>query len=429
MKRIQLLYFLLIVVVTELPARSSEKIDSLSNLALELFSRNFDSTLYVADLMIEEGKTTDNTFAVVRGLYFKAYINDEIKGNSYKAIIQYLEATKYYELHPQVEATYDVASIYENLGRNFTDYGQLEIALDFFAKAYNRYDEIENLRGRADVLMYQAETYIEMKDTLYAFDLIDSSLSLSNGLNHVDLARIYNEAGIRAESLNLFQKALNYYTKSYEVINKKKIENKEEIKLYTFAIHNIGKINSLLGEYENAKRMLNQSEALFIKYSSYFTGHNFFDLNRDFAQCYFLSKNYDSAIFYYEKTHQATANYNVSTEKKDFKMYEQAAIAFEKVGNLEKSIEYGNLYKTNLEIYLERKEVAQREHEKLNMDLILQKYFSDEESNPMEARFYWFGGIATLIILILVGLIVRSSYKKQQLKRLLEYDINRIKKG
>jgi tetratricopeptide (TPR) repeat protein len=427
MKHIQLLVFAFLS-TTSLFATSSDKIDSLSNLALELFSRDIDSTLIVSQQMIEEGKKADNTFAVVRGLYFNAYIFDELKGNTYKGIIEYLEATKYYELHPQKEATYDIASIYENLGRNFTDFGQLEIALDFFAKAYNRYSEIDNQRGLADVLIHQSETYIELNDTVKAIQLIDSAIIHSAALDEEDKARVFNEVGIRVESLNMYQKALLYYNKAYLLVNKENDTSKEFTQLKVFAIHNIGKTKALIYEFEDAKKYLHESHNLRLKNKALFTPWNMYNSYKDLALCFHLSKEYDSAIYYYEKAHEVTSQFEVSAQKHDFIMYKEASKAFELAGNLQKSLEYSNHYKKHLESYIERKETAQLEHQKLNLELITQKYFNDSSSNEIEAKVIWFGGLASMVIFLLVAYILRSAYKRHQVKRVVEREINNLKK-
>jgi tetratricopeptide (TPR) repeat protein len=427
MRRIQLI-LISVFLSTNALAENAAILDSLSSKMVTMFGSNKDSTIIIAQELIKESKKANSTYHLVKAYYYIGYIEKVNKGNPYKGLINYLEATKYYELDPDSKATYDVASIYENLGRNFTDYGQLETALDFFAKSYNRYSEIEDLKGQTDVLVYQAETYAKLQDTTTAFQLIDSAIFKARKQSPEKLTTLYNSAGITSLNFKSYKRAILYFKNTIKYAQMTDEGSKNRISYTAYGLHNLGNTKTFTKEYDESEKLLRSALTVYQQNESLFVSRDFFNIYFDMGELFFQSSSYDSAIHYFKIAHQFTKEYDVSTDKDRFRMYQMAAEASEQIEDLKMTIEFNNLYQSYLEQYLARKEAAQIENERLNFDLITQRYFSEiDPSLSVEAKMYWLGGVASLIILTLVGFIGRSAYKKQQLRRLLEYDINRIR--
>lgn len=403
--------------------------DSLMRETGKMFSKDIDSTYLLAELLVEEGKKVPNCKYTVKGYYFLAYIEKIYYGNPYKALVYYLEAIRYFETNPNESATLDAASIYENLGKFYNDVNQPEIALGLFTKAYNRYQSINNTKGKIDAIVEQADSFVLLKDTAQALIMLDSAFQMAQEQENVFLSVLTTNAGVTTQDLGLYDASLKYYQLTVDYSMAADTSNATAYKYYSYGLHNIGCIKTIKQEYELANRYLLQSLDLKLKKRDLYTDRSFFNNYYDLGLNYFYQNQYQEAVFYFEKAHDYTDGYDVSDEKSRFIMYEQLATAYRALNNFKKSDEYNQLYSTFLKKYIEKKELAQIENEKLNVDLITQRYFSQNSTvnNVLESRIYWFGALSAVIISFLISLIVYTQRKRKLVKRLIEQDIRKIK--
>jgi tetratricopeptide (TPR) repeat protein len=201
--------------------------------AHSLVAQNFDSLTNVLD--------TAKNHSRVKTLneLFRAYLpSDPLKAIDYSR-----EALNY---AMEVNDTKGLAASYNNLGVAYRTQGALDKALEYYIKSLHLYESIKNTEGIATSKNNIANIYTMKRDYSQAMNYLQDSHNLFIEMNDEEkiIGSLNNIGNLNSELL-LFEKALEYYTKAYEMSEKAGSK-------YADPVANIGNIYFKQKNYQRA---------------------------------------------------------------------------------------------------------------------------------------------------------------------------------
>lgn len=281
------------------------KVEILTDIALEYYSKDVDLALKYANQAIELSMTLN----YVRGIV-QAY---RIKANIYYAQSKYSEAISnfmlclnYYSRYKNIllktdDDKYRLAGIYNVIGVILYYQADYDESLSYYLKSISQYEEINDKKGVSDCYNNIGIIYQNQNDNSKALFYHFKSLSIKYELKDtLGEATSYNNIGEIYRSQNQYEKALNYY---YKGLNIK--ENTNDIGGIATACNNIGYIYLETNKTDSALAFISRSLNLSISEGDKF---DIAESYLSMGEYYKKIKNYSQAENYYLKA------YNLSKE-------------------------------------------------------------------------------------------------------------------
>jgi len=238
---------------------SQQPEDSLNNFSVkfqsqlnDFASKNADSAIYITEKIISQLIIDKNKKALQKLLPLLAYVYYAMKGNREKAIECYLKREKFFDINTTLN---DSLVNKANLMFAYIDIDKREIAIDMAMEILAKKNKIDNLK---------AQNYFERQLTLF-FEKMDMD----------DLAKKTAIQGIKNAKENNFDKYISSFYNTLSIIYLKK--NKADSSLYFAKVAEQELFKN--GQLKNLRSAYNLQANAFAKLGQY-----------------------DSAMFYYEKS-------------------------------------------------------------------------------------------------------------------------------
>ncbi|PWH84494.1 two-component sensor histidine kinase [Algibacter marinivivus] len=179
----------------------------------------------------------------------------------------------------------NVAAVYESMN-------QYDNALKVHFETLEMSKDISDSLGLSNIYLNIGNTYLSKKDTLKGLSYYDKCIKIGelNGYDNT-LAIVYSDYGIILEGQKKYKEALKFYQKSYQL--SKKIDADVEL---SEALLNLGNINTITGNYNDAKAKLYEGLKLSKKTQAKDNELKAYEL---LLHYYSKRKNTDSILHYY----------------------------------------------------------------------------------------------------------------------------------
>lgn len=165
--------------------------------------------------------------------------------NSTKALEFFGKALNIYE---KINDDNGIARTYNNIGIIYEYLTDYETAIQYYNKSLTLKDSIGDKYGAAQTLNNIGVVYNNWENYEKAIEYYDQSLNLYLELNnHARISIVYNNLGVVSKEMNQFGKALDYFNKAIEI--NKKIGNKQGI---SDAYNNMGTTYNDLKNFQKA---------------------------------------------------------------------------------------------------------------------------------------------------------------------------------
>lgn len=214
-----------------------------------------DSTRYYVDLLRELAE--ENKVNKVRINYNQCASLYYHKQGNYKAALPYmLEALRLSMLE---NSTISVAGQSLNIGNCYVNMGEYKKAMDYHLKAMALFEKLGNKRGLSFCLASIGSDFLKMNQFAEALPYAEKSLALKSELNDTrGRAVSYSNIGEIQEGLGDYEKALKSYMESLALDKEMKSEI-EEAKLDL----NIGRLYEKMNDIDHAREYVQRGQDLF----------------------------------------------------------------------------------------------------------------------------------------------------------------------
>lgn len=265
----------------------------------------------------------------------------------------------------------NIAAVYESMN-------QYDNALKYHFETLELSKEINDSLGLANIYLNIGNTYLSKKDTLQGINYYQRCMNISelNGY-HNTLAIVCLDYGVILENQKKYSKASSLYRKSYEL--SKKID---DVIGMTNAMLNLGNMNTLKGNYKDAKAKLYEGLRLAKKVSS----------KEDEL------KAYEFLLHYYSKKNNSDSIIHYYTAHRDLKDSIYSNRVTKEIAEVQEKY---NTAEREKEILTQRADIAEKE---LNI-------------NKKNTQLIGLGLLAVVISLLGYLLFKQQKLKNQQLKK------------
>jgi signal transduction histidine kinase len=307
-------------------------LNTLSQLANQLYAFQADSAIFYAKKLEEEGFKAGDTKIQAEGLKLQGSIN-RVRGEYDLALEIY---DKSYQIYLEINAQKEIAEILNEIGLIHNHKGDYVKALRYYYLSLKIAEEINDLSVIAANFNTIAGVHINQKDVNKALHFFKKSLEVNiKARNKQAMARSLHNMGEIYSEQKQYDKALVFFYKTLEI--EKEIESRL-IGIET--IFNIGQVHLQKGEYDKALSFFEKSNELafqvnndLIKLYTY----------KGIAKVYYEKKIYSESIKYALKGLELTQKVNMLLLVRDLSqiLYEN----YKAQENYQKALEYYELYK------------------------------------------------------------------------------------
>jgi tetratricopeptide (TPR) repeat protein/anti-sigma regulatory factor (Ser/Thr protein kinase) len=216
-------------------------------------------------------------------------------GNIFKSKNQYKEAEYYFQesltILNELGLKKETSGVLNNIGNIYTAWDENEIALKYYQRALKIAEELKNKEDISMVLNNIGLIYKKIGKYSDALKNFTRILDIQNELKSKSIiSTIYRNIAEVYEKQDDFQKALYYYKKSYNLMDKKSNE------LIAGLLNNFGNIYKKLGNYNVALQYLKQSISITDSINKF--GNLNIKNHKDISDLYFAINDFKNAYKY-----------------------------------------------------------------------------------------------------------------------------------
>lgn len=380
--------------------------------AQNLYEKAPDSAYLISKNVLRESLQISNYHSVVKSNLLLGNI-EYIKNKEYgKAIIYYLEATRYSDKGIQQDISQDLVDIYKNCGIIFRKFKSYDLAREYYfkgleiAKSHNLVDEVvslnynlasvygdlEEYEKSTEILSYLSE--ICSKDSKYYFYILNRL-----GFHHFKWGNYDN-------SIKIYNRALN--------------EIREDNILMRGYLHqNLAKAYREKRKFEKA--LDNYFQAIALK-SKHGNGSSSFSSLYGSGEVFLEQEQFEKAEKQFEMAEELLPNFSLNPDY--FDLHKVQANLFFKLKDYDKSKYYQDLYDKKMSEYLEVQKEIQKTDQRYNMDLITKRYFAEVEKQEQIASIMMYSKIISGgLLFLLISVIVYFRYDKVKLRKSIEREL------
>ncbi len=228
-----------------------EKADALARLAKSLWSTNPDTTLLLAEEILEIADQIDND-----SLRFKGYnimgVSQYYLQKPYDAIPNFENALS---ISKKADYKKGISTASNNLGLTYDYLGNYKLSAHYYYQALQTDLETNNDKGVASTYLNLGNIYYYLGDYEKALDYMTNSLNIYKKLgDSTGILNGYTNIGTTYSEINVAESALNYLNKAYKL--SLSLENKD---MEAANLNNIGKVYFNEGDYFKALEFYNQA--------------------------------------------------------------------------------------------------------------------------------------------------------------------------
>lgn len=329
------------------------------------------------------------------------------------------DAEKALKIALSIGYTRGIAEAYRIKGIGEYYLNRPDSALNRYFDALTQYEKLRDEGGKAKVYNNIGNLY-QMVDYDKALEYFKNAKDIAEKINDKQLiASLYLNIGNIYNRKNMYNNALSYYEKSYELFT----QLKDKVQLVQ-CLQDLGVIHYFLHDYAKAKDLLLEANA---RAKSMDMNVNVATINMTLTDIYLAESNFDEAEKYIKegKTYATIIN-----NEKDIYDYKHSAYELErKRKNYEKALTYlielykadSTGYKTNVSTKLNFLQQEQKRIEKA----------AEMKKNAEISRvIFWsvtvVAGLLLIVIVLLVGSVKRKATTNSQLQ-VLNSEISRQK--
>ena len=371
--------------------KEQKDVDSIGDIAWDLSTKNPDSALVLAKIMLQKSESAGyqkgmaRAYNIIGGIYFD-------RADYEKALKNYLMALEIYEEEGDAAR---LAAVQNNLGYLYYRQSNFAMSLEFYWKAKKTIEGLprtdENKRRLAGIQNNLGMIFDDSNDDEKAFSHYFEALKLAEEIgNKQQTAGVSNNLGRLHSKNESYSQALEYHKKSFGLYEE--LGDKSGMAI---CLENIGKVRAKKGDYESALKNLNLALKLASEIGSKHVIKDIYkdlsdvhqELGSNLACDYFrlYSEMRDSTLNEENQRQMALMQVQFDTEKKE---KENEILRKDKSLQTEK-------------IERQKAEIAKREAENNRQRLII------------------YATVAGVALFLTLALIVFRSYRKERKAKLL----------
>ncbi|WP_425391928.1 tetratricopeptide repeat protein [Ekhidna sp.] len=380
---------------------------------------DFDSSIVMANDLLDESKEQDFDEGIVQSYFTLAYLYKN-NGDYAKSIIFYLEAIRYAEDsdYEGVQAT--LSSLYKNSGNIFREFNSHSLAREYFEKSIRIAEKLNDIHQVISNKYNLSGVFLDEEDYSGAAFLLESLLQMEEASESKLYYDILNRLAYAHLKNNDFESAATY---AKVIVDSTSVAKP---KLVAFAYHNLGAVASKKEEFQLSNQYFNSGLEYIIK------EENLVDKTAEFE----LLHNQGRNLVLWDKSEEALKVYHtaesmiptLTQQPKYFELYQDIATVYFDMKDYDLSKKYTDLYSESMNKYLELKEEIQQTDKSYNMDLITKRYFDEVAKQERIASILFYSKLisGTLLALLLMT-IGYNWYQKVKLRKSIVQELMDLK--
>lgn len=265
-------------------------------------------------------------------------------GNVYGDLGELDKAIEYHEICIEIEKekgdTHGIASSLDNIGVIYSKKGQFDKAIEYNKKSLEKKKEIENRLGMSYSYYNLGGAYREKSEFDKAVDYLEKSLEIRRELdNRLNIGYSYLDLGITYLQMIKLDKARSHLEKALDVFKETQTDHGMGI-----ALSYLGKLNTMKGSMEEAKKDLNYSESIKSNMDEFRLS---LIVERHLAEYYLKKNRVEKALSYCKKSilkaKESGMMNDLGKSKKILgKIYHQKSLDWKAVDEFDEAIEIFN---------------------------------------------------------------------------------------
>ncbi len=405
---------LLLFITTSFFANSSELTEDELKNVYSLTKTNLDSAYTLSYELLKNCSTNDDYFGLVKLNYLLGFLHKK-DGNIGKSVLHYLEAIRYAEKADYDNVRLDEIDIQQNLANLYRVYKANELAIEYYTKAIEIADWVNNPAKVRSLKFNLALTYEQANQIPQSISLFKELLPISAKDRQ---NRIINELGLIYWKEGDIVTAKSYFSQLLSL-------DKENILYKAKALQNLGEIEYESGNYVMAISLIN--EAIEIKNQiTDVDSRSLFISYKILGDLHFKERELDLAQKAYKSAESLVSA--VKHESFSFELYRSLSQLSYEFGNQIEGRSYSHLYSTTVDQYLSSQQTLQETDRQFNMDLITKRYLDQVAKQEQIASILFYSKIISgSLLALLLFTIGLNWYQKVQLRKSIVRDLINLK--
>lgn len=396
-----------------------EEVDEILDKAKSVFSSGTDSTKILANQALLKSSAIAYQPGTIRAYYYLGYFSQHSTHDLPDALRYYILAIKNFHDDTDSASRIWAYKTYVNSSNILASYQLNEKAIDLSEKALTLLNspdndlEINKILRNLSLIYFDTGEYQKCLDiSTKLFNRVDStSLHYYQSLNKIGIALTY---------LNRYDEAANYYKLLISESNNKS----KRSDFVDFGYHNLADIQMKLGNWEVAKKLLDEQMDSNGERMSNLSKYGHY---RDYLKLSINLHKPEAAYAIESKLLETIEAVRGIRPDDYFHVYKTLAEAFQMSGNDDKSTYYNELFLSDSVSYIQTKNAIDYESNRGELRTVVDAYYAElaEKKHQKETRNAFIAATITLATLLLILLLYQLSHRRY-FKRIIDKSLSEL---